>query len=65
MKTTLTYFILVAAVAWMPYGLIHQGQRTANPRADSIVGQLLTRARLVTGCDPTTAEWRGCKREPR
>lgn len=55
MRTTIAYFLLVAAVAWMPYGLIHLGQRTANPRAESIVGQLLSR------CDPTTAEWRGCK----
>ena len=61
MRLTLIYFLLVAAVAWGPLGLIHQGQRTVNPRAESIVGQLLTRANLITGCDPTTAEWRGCK----
>ena len=55
MRITLAYGLILAALAWMPYGLIHQGQRTANPRAESIVGQLLSR------CDPTTAEWRGCK----
>lgn len=55
MKTTLAYGLILAALAWMPYGLIHQGQRTPNPRAESILGQLARR------CDPTTAEWRGCK----
>ena len=54
----------MAAAIWAPYGLIHQGQRLANPQAESIIGQMLTRANLIMSCDPATAEWRGCKREP-
>jgi hypothetical protein len=61
MRITFAYGFILAVLAWMPHGLIHQGQRRINPHAESIVGQLLTRERLVTGCDPTTAEWRGCK----
>lgn len=61
MRITLAYFLLVAAAAWAPHGLIHQGQGLANPRAESIIGQMLTRVNVITGCDPTTAEWRGCK----
>ena len=62
MRTTIAYgFVLAILAAWAPLGLIHQGQRNVSPRADSIVGRLLTRANLVTDCDPTTAKWRGCK----
>lgn len=56
MRLTLAYFLLVAVGVWSPHGLIHYGQRLANPRAESIIGQMLSR------CDPATAEWRGCKR---
>ena len=55
MRTILAYGIAFALAAWLPGGLIHHGQRIANPRAESIVGQLLSR------CTPTTPEWRGCK----
>lgn len=54
-RTTIAYGIAVILAAWLPGGLIHQGQRTANHRAESILGQLAKR------CDPTTVEWRGCK----
>lgn len=64
MRLTLAYFLLVVAGVWAPGGLIDQGQRLANPRAESIIGQMLTRANLIMSCDPATAEWRGCKREP-
>jgi hypothetical protein len=59
MRTTILWGLLAILAAWLPGGLIHQGQRTANPRAESILGQLLTRANLITGCDRATAEWRG------
>lgn len=61
MRLALVCFLLVVVGVWAPGGLIHQGQRLANPRAESIIGQMLTRANLIMSCDPTTAEWRGCK----
>jgi hypothetical protein len=54
-RTTFAYGIVLILAAWFPGGLIHLGQRTVSPRAESILGQLANR------CDPTTAEWRGCK----
>lgn len=55
MRLTLATMALTLAAAWLPGGLIHQGQRLENPRAGSIAAQLLNR------CDPTTPEWRGCR----
>lgn len=55
MKLTLTTMALTTLAAWLPGGLIHQGQRLENPRAGSIAAQLLTQ------CDPSTPDWRGCR----
>ena len=55
MKLILATMAVTVLAAWLPGGLIHQGQRLENPRAGSIAAQLLNR------CDPTTPEWRGCK----
>lgn len=55
MRLTILAAALTVAAAWIPGGLIHQGQQRVNPRAESILGQLAAR------CDPTTPEWRGCQ----
>lgn len=47
--------LLAVVAAWAPGGLIHQGQRRTNPQAQPLALQ------LVSGCDPTTPDWRGCK----
>lgn len=55
MRITLACGLLAIALAWMPHGLIHQGQRTVNPQAQPLALQ------LVAGCDPSTPDWRGCR----
>lgn len=55
MRITIAYGFILAALAWMPHGLIHQGQRTVNPQAQPLALQ------LVAGCDPSTPDWRGCR----
>ena len=54
-RITIAYGFILAALAWMPHGLIHQGQRRINPQAQPLALQ------LVAGCDPSTPDWRGCK----
>lgn len=53
MTMTRFAFALTVALCWMPFGLIHHGQRLVNDRAASIV--------LQQPCLPQTADWRGCR----
>jgi hypothetical protein len=47
-------FFVVIALAWMPYGLIHQGQRLINAKAAPIIP-------LLQRCDPADPGWKGCR----
>lgn len=47
--------ILTLAACWLPYGLIHIGQRQANPKAETVV----TTALLGPSCSPH--RWQNCR----
>ena len=48
-------FLVTIVMIWAPSGLIHMGQRMANPDAQSIV----TAATIGTACSPT--HWGACR----
>lgn len=55
MNTTRLAMLITLVICWMPYGLIHQGQRRVTPSAQPVVGMFQPQ------CNPADPQWGGCR----